>query len=252
MGGSRAPHKLVISKLTVALPGFKLGPVSLELSTGLHAILGPNGSGKTTLLRSIAGLVKPLNGRILLNGKPLSPPWRFVSANLATAPLGFGARIADYARVILYRLHGENWLERIRRVFAEFEVEWLIWRRWEELSDGQRSLAQTLVTLARGTPVILLDEPFAHLDPYWQCKLAMLLKRYSRSRIIVYTTHEFTTPLTSDTLTIMANGKVLSHGEPSTTLTPSILKRVYGVDFAIIPGVGLLPSCGADEIRAIP
>ena len=176
--------RLSLKELTVEYPGFRLGPLSTVFTTGLHAILGPNGAGKTTLLRAIAGLVRR-KGSVKLDDTPLkSNTWRLVSSNLAEPPEGFNATVSDYARLYVGRLDA-RWAERVSGVFTRLNLGWMLSRRFEELSMGQRSLALTLVALARPTPILLLDEPFAHLDPNWRCKLLSLLRDEARSRIVI-------------------------------------------------------------------
>ncbi len=240
--------QLSLEELTVEYPGFRLGPLSTVFTTGLHAILGPNGAGKTTLLRAIAGLVHR-KGRVRLDGAVLKgSAWRLVSSNLAEPPEGFNATIADYARLYVGRLVA-RWDERVSSIFARLGLGWMLDRRFEELSMGQRSLALTLVAIARPTPILLLDEPFAHLDPNWRCKLLSVLREEAGSRIIVYTTHEFDTPRYADSLLLVKMGALIARGPPDRILTVDNLRRLYDARFVVEECVRI--DCGADERRAI-
>ncbi len=176
--------------------------------------------------------------------------WRLVTGNLAAPPAGFEATVEDYARVYLGGLT-PAWRSLVSRVFDALGVSWMLDRRLDRLSEGQRSLAVTLVALARPSPLVLLDEPFSHLDPSWRCRLLALLVREARSRIILYTTHEFDTPLYADTVSVVAGGRLVAMGAPrDTLLREGILESVYGVRFVRLGGV-VHPVCGADESRAI-
>ena len=240
--------RLSLEDLTVEYPGFRLGPLSTVFTTGLHAILGPNGAGKTTLLRAIAGLVHR-RGRVRLDDTLLKgSAWRLVSSNLAEPPEGFNATITDYARLYVGRL-AARWDERVSSIFARLGLDWMLDRRFEELSMGQRSLALTLVAIARPTPILLLDEPFAHLDPNWRCKLLSVLREEARSRIIVYTTHEFDTPRYADSLLLVKMGALIARGPPDRILTVDNLHRLYDARFVVEECVRI--DCGADERRAI-
>ncbi len=245
MGGNREETRpsLVLRGVEVEYPGFRLGPLQLAFVRGLHAVLGPNGAGKTTLLRSIAGLV-PRRGEVVLDQVLLGKwnAWRLVSSNLAEPPRGFHARVIDYARLYLEPLYGENWVERVAGIFASLGVEWMLERSWESLSDGQRSIALILVAIARKTPLLLLDEPFSHLDPYWTCKVLDVLKGEAVNRVVLYTTHEFLTPLAANTVTLVKQGKVVAHGAPGQVLREDKLREVYGVAFSVIRGFAV-PSC---------
>ncbi len=240
-GGVKAP-RLRIASLRVVRGSFKLGPISLELGPGLHAILGPNGAGKTTFLESIPGVVKR-EGSISLAGVEIGPgnAWALVSTNFVLPPLGFAARVIDYARVYLSRATTE-WESRATRVFKEMGVEELLWRRWEELSAGQRSLAAVLVALAKPAPLVLLDEPFTHLDPYWACRLERMLQMEARNRIILYSTHEFSTPRSASTVMLMREGRIIAHGSPDDVLQARMLEKLYGVEFEERNGL-IRPVC---------
>jgi len=210
---------------------------------GVYQILGPNGAGKTTLLRAIAGLIRLSHGEVRLGEHKVTKriAWQLVSSNLAEPPLGFEIRVLDYARLYVGRLT-PAWQHRVQSIFSTANLEWMLERRFSELSMGQASLAVSLVALARPTPLVVLDEPFSHLDPAWRCKLLAMLSRLARDRIIVYTTHEFETPRYANTLTLLVNGKVAAHGEPHNLLdTPGILERVYNTRFIRAPGC----ICGA-------
>ncbi len=245
MGGDReeAGPSLALRGIEVVYPGFRLGPIRLTLGKGLHAVLGPNGAGKTTLLRSIVGLV-PRRGEALLGNVVLGKwnAWRLVSSNLAEPPRGFHARVLDYARLYLEPLYGESWAESVAEVFEELGVEWMLERSWDSLSDGQRSIALTLVAVAKRTPLLLLDEPFSHLDPYWTCRVLSLLRREAASRVIVYTTHDFLTPSAADTVTLVRQGEVVAHGSPGEVIREDKLRDAYGVPFSVIRGLAI-PSC---------
>ncbi len=244
------PPRLRVEDLSVEYPEFRLGPLTFTLGKGLHAILGPNGAGKTTLLRAIAGLL-PRRGRVLLGDIELrGGAWRFISSNLAEPPIGFNATVADYARLYVGRV-SRDWRERTEAVFSKLGVRQMLGRSFEELSAGQRSLALSLIAIARPSPLLLLDEPFAHLDPYWRCRLLELLQRESSRRIVVYTTHEFDTPRYTDTLILIRDGIIVAEGRPEEILVAENLERLYGTGFVVKEGCVTVKCAGADERRAI-
>ncbi len=251
-----ARPRLVLNGLRATLGDFKLGPIDTVFTVGLHAILGPNGAGKTTLLRAIAGLVER-NGAILLDYRDArvlihrGNAWRLVSSNLIEPPLGFSARVEDYARLVLEPLYGVEWRAEVEAVFSRVGLDWMLGRVWETLSAGQRSMAAMLVAVARRAPVVLLDEPFSHLDPYWRCKALEILLQEARERIVVYTTHEFETPFQADTVTLISEGMVVARGAPTNVLDAELLSKVYSVEFRVIEGFGAMPLCRAGDSRAI-
>ena len=241
--------ELRLRDVTVSYPGFRLGPITISFTEGLHAILGPNGAGKTTLLKAVAGLVER-RGWVQLDGVRLDRrAWRLISGNLAEPPEGFDATLYDYARVYLGRVARE-WRKLVEHVFSEVDATWMLYRRFEELSLGQRSLALTLIAIARPSPLLLLDEPFAHLDPYWRCRLVSLLQREASRRIVLYTTHEFDTPRYADTLVLIRDGSIVASGRPREIMTSDMLAKLYDARF-VAGSRCVCIECGADERRAI-
>ncbi len=251
MGGNCKTLRLRVERLSVSRGSFRLGPLSLEFGVGLHAVLGPNGAGKTTLLESIAGILER-EGSVELCDTIInaSNAWMLVTANFAVPPLGFSARVIDYARIYISRVE-RRWTDLVTSLFERMGVSWMLWKRWEELSAGQQSLASTLVALAKPTKLVLLDEPFNHLDPYWLCRLSNLLRKEARHRVIIYTTHELYTPFKANTITLLREGTLIAHGCPRDTLKPGLLERLYGVRF-IVERESVQPLCrDADDRRAI-
>ncbi|MGF1532734.1 MAG: ABC transporter ATP-binding protein [Bernardetiaceae bacterium] len=171
-----------------------LGPVSLHLPQGrLVALLGRNGSGKSTLLRSLAGLQRPLSGRIHLNGistEQLSAREQARALSVVlTTPLTEAAQIRVSELVALGRHPYTNWWGQLSaedqakaaHAMQLTHTTSLAQRTISTLSDGQRQRVLIARALAQDTPLILLDEPTAHLDPFEQRRLFRLLHQLTRT-----------------------------------------------------------------------
>ncbi len=162
---------LALDSLIVRLGGFTLGPVSLDLPPGaLCAVVGPSGAGKSSLLQAIAGLVPVASGKIILDGLDLTalPPEArgiaLVPQHYALFPhltvlenVAFGLR-ARGLPVHRSRDEAQSALERL-------EIGHLADRRPTTLSGGERQRTAIARAVVLRTHVLLLDEPFAALDP---------------------------------------------------------------------------------------
>ncbi len=199
---------------------------NVSLSVGLGQFLcfvGPSGCGKTTLLRMIAGLESPSAGRILFNGKDVtpSPPHRrefgMVFQSLALFPhLSVAANIA-YS----LKLRGKTAAERKQRVdelLALIRLPDIGSRSIDQLSGGQRQRVAIARALAQEPRVLLLDEPLSALDAQlredMQVELRLLQQRLKITTILV--THDQREAMTmADQVVVMAGGKVQQMGPPS-------------------------------------
>jgi len=157
--------------------------IDFEAAEGEHlVILGPSGSGKTTILRMIAGLESPSGGRVLLDGRDItaSPPRErnagMVFQDGALFPhlrvrgnLAFGLRARGTSR--------SEVRERVAAMARALQIEGLLDRRPGDLSGGERRRVAIGRALARAPALLLLDEPFANLDPPLRVRLRAVLAR---------------------------------------------------------------------------
>lgn len=185
--------------LSAGYPGKTLfSDLHLTMTAGeLICFMGPNGVGKSTLMRTIAGLQKPLNGTIVFHGNSLLRE-RLVSLVL-TDPIRAGyMTVEDLVEFGRYpyldwrmKLTSRD-VELIDFAFDEVNIRHLRHRNLNELSDGQKQMVMIARALAQDTPIILLDEPTAHLDLNNRVEIMRLLKRLTRSmnKTILLATHE--------------------------------------------------------------
>lgn len=208
-----------------------LDRVSLDLGgRGLVAIAGPNGAGKSTLVKSLAGVMAPDEGRVMLGGRPLpswpahkraetigylpqhfEPHWDFTVNEL----LAMGA-----ARAGLAAPHAP-------------ELTPLLSARWSTLSGGERTRV-LFAAVEAGRPAILLaDEPAANLDVARQIEALDRLKAHARSGLAVVVLHDLNLALRcADRLIVMDRGQVRLDGDPEAVAQSSELDAVFGVEFA--------------------
>jgi len=205
---------------TTALRG-----VTLEVNAGeLFSILGPSGCGKTTLLRIIAGLLSPDSGRVYFDGEDVTGkpayerPIGMVFQDLALFPhltvfknVSFGLEVAGWPQDRIER--------RVREVLelVRLPPDVFAGRKISQLSGGQQQRVALSRALAREPRVLLLDEPFSHLDYKIRVELIRELKRLQRETgvTMIYVTHDQNEAMMlSDRLALMRDGTVQQVGTP--------------------------------------
>ncbi len=181
-----------------------LQKLNLTLRTGeLVGLIGVNGSGKSTLLRTLAKLQKPLSGEIFLQEKALQalrPSQIARSLSVVFTERNFPAQLKVKDLVALGRHPYTGWLGQIRpedqahlqKAIVMTETQALQEKHLHQLSDGETQKVMIARALAQDTPVILLDEPTAHLDVMNRLLVFQLLKKLSREtrKAILMATHE--------------------------------------------------------------
>ena len=178
------------------------------------AVVGPNGSGKTTLLHALVGpgtAVVPQN----------------VPADLALRCRDF-VMLGCTAHLSAWHAPSRADEEAVDRALAAVDAADLAARRMDAISGGERQRLAIALALATEEPVLLLDEPAAHLDFRRRDELTALLARLDRT--VVMATHEL--PLDTDFFTravLLAHGRVVAEGRPETVLTPDRISAAWGV-----------------------
>ena len=201
--------------------------ISLTVNEGeFFVFLGPSGSGKSTLLNLIAGLEKPTEGEILIDGKVVSssrtfvPPARrgvsMVFQSYALYPhmrvkdnIAFPLKVAGLKRDEIER--------RVMEVAELLEIKELLNAYPHELSGGERQRVALGRALARKPSILLLDEPLSNLDAMLRMKMRGELKRIQRVTGVtaLYVTHDQTEALAlADRLAVMNRGKIQQVGTP--------------------------------------
>lgn len=233
--------------VTVRAGAFALGPVSLEVPSGGYALLiGPTGSGKTTLLETVAGHQRPQGGRVHLHGDDVTrlPPERrqvgFVYQDHLLFPhltvaenIGYGLRhVPSGSEGSQATGHGP----RIAELAETLGIHPLLRRSVERLSGGERQRVALARALAPRPSVLLLDEPFAALDPSTRASLRRSLLELQRSErvTILQVSHDFDEALRlGDLVAVLAEGKVLQQGTPE-----AVFRRPNSAFVAQFTGAG--------------
>lgn len=232
---------LEAKNLSAGYPGRAvLAGVSLAARPGrVLVLLGPNGCGKSTLLRTMAGLLPPLGGEVLLDGRRDYSP-RQAAQRVAYLPQSRTAPNITVRRLVLHgrfpylsypRRYGREDYETVDRALAAADALDLADRPLPELSGGQRQKAYLAMALAQETEAILMDEPTTFLDIRHQLEVLALVRRLAEEgRGVVLALHDLCLALTAaDDVAVLGEGRLLALGGPEAVYQSKVLERVMGV-----------------------
>ena len=242
--------RLVASHVELAYgPAPVVRDLSLDVREGaVTTIIGPNGCGKSTLLRSLARLMEPRGGSVLLDGQLIHRlSGKEVARRLgllaqhATAPEGVTveelARRGRYPHQGFLQPPSPRDDEAVERALALTGMTALRDRPIDSLSGGQRQRGWIAMAIAQETAVLLLDEPTTYLDVAHQLEIIELVRRLNREegRTIVMVMHDVNqAAAASDHLIAMRDGRILAEGRPAEILTPDRLAELYAVRCDVI------------------
>ena len=219
--------------------------VSLQLRQGeVAALLGPNGSGKTTTFYSIAGLIYPEGGRVEIEGRDVThlPMYRRAKLGIGYLPQEMsifrGLSVEDNIMAILDIAisDGHKRRERLEELLSDFSVEHLRRAPALALSGGERRRVEIARCLAANPKYLLLDEPFAGVDPISVGDIRHLVADLKKRGIgVLITDHNVRETLEIvDRAYILHDGKVLMSGTHGEVVENENVRRVYlGENFRI-------------------
>ena len=223
-------------------PKFTLGPVSFEANQReLVAILGPNASGKSTLLKLLAGLLKPLSGRIEVDGEDVSAmDLRTRAQRIALvaqeSELLFPLRVWEYVLQGRYpygrRLRFESAEDCLMagNALAQVGADSLRDRWMDQLSGGEKQRVILSRAMAQQPSLLLLDEPTQHLDIGGKVELLRRLRKLADENryTVIVVTHELNLAAEfSDRIALLHKGKCLRIGSPAEVYEPQVLEEVF-------------------------
>jgi lipopolysaccharide export system ATP-binding protein len=222
-----------------------LRDVTLDLGRGeVVALLGPNGSGKTTCFYAIAGLVTPEGGQVMLDGRDVTtlPMYRRARLGLGYLPqevsifrgLSVEDNILAVLEITVPDRHKRR--ERLEELLGEFSIGHLRQASALSLSGGERRRVEIARCLAAGPKYVLLDEPFAGVDPISVGDIRHLVQDLKTRGIgVLITDHNVRETLEIvDRAYILHDGKVLMSGTADEVVRDENVRRVYlGQNFRV-------------------
>lgn len=215
--------------------------VSLSVARGeMVGLLGPNGAGKSTLLKLASGALRPQAGRALVDGDDLRDlSHDEVARRVAMMPQDFTVQFSYTVRQVVElgrTPHLGAWGVRratdrlaVDEALAEAGVTALADRVFEELSGGERQRALVALALAQQSPIVLLDEPTAHLDIRHQIETLELMRRLNAERglTVLATMHDLNLAARYFPRLLIYKRGIVADGAPTEALDEATLSAVY-------------------------
>lgn len=240
---------IAVDQLRLHIGGAEiLHDVSMRCRPGrVTGLLGPNGSGKTTLLHTVAGLRRPSDGVVHVDGQDVrGQPPRERATTLALVEQHADTSLELTVRdvVELGRLPHRSFLAGatsdpagasiVTEALKAVDVEHLAERRWGSLSGGERQRVHLARALAQRPQILLLDEPTNHLDLGHQLRFMSLVRSLGLTTLAAIHDLELAVAYCDD-IVVLDGGQVVAAGPANDALTPELLEQVYGVAATIIP-----------------
>ena len=212
--------------------------ISLTVNQGeIVGLLGPNGAGKTTSFYMIVGLIKPNGGNIFLDDQEITS---FPMYKRAQSGIGYLAQEASVFRKLsvednilsvlqLTKLSKKQQLEKMESLIDEFGLSHIRKNRGDLLSGGERRRTEIARALATDPSFILLDEPFAGVDPVAVEDIQRIISKLTKKNIgILITDHNVQETLAiTDRTYLMFEGNILKDGKPEELADDEMVRKVY-------------------------
>ena len=219
--------------------------IDLSISQGeVVGLLGPNGAGKTTTFYMIVGLIKPDDGEIFLDGEDISryPMYKRARKGLNYLPqepsIFRKLTVEENILAILETLDisKEERKERLEELLGELDLTALAKNHAYSLSGGERRRVEITRALVTSPKYILLDEPFAGIDPLAVADIQKIIEKLKSKRIgIIISDHNVRETLACcDRAYIVNEGTILVEGDPGTIANSELARKFYfGEDFCL-------------------
>ena len=231
--------KLRVQNLMKSYSGRKVvKDVSFEVKQGeIVGLLGPNGAGKTTSFYMTVGLIKPNGGAIFLDDKEIT---KFPMYKRAQSGIGYLAQEASVFRKLsiednilsvlqMTKLSKKEQQDKMESLIEEFGLGHIRKNRGDLLSGGERRRTEIARALATDPSFILLDEPFAGVDPVAVEDIQRIVARLTQKNIgILITDHNVQETLAiTDRTYLMFEGSILKAGKPEMLASDEMVRKVY-------------------------
>lgn len=212
--------------------------VSIEVGQGeIVGLLGPNGAGKTTTFYQVVGLIRPDEGNVFLNGEDITKLPMYKRAQLGIGYLPQEASVfrklsvEDNILAVLEmtRLSREQRQQKLESLLNEFHLQHVRHSNGDVVSGGERRRTEIARALAVDPKFILLDEPFAGIDPIAVEDIQAIVARLKYKNIgILITDHNVTETLSiCDRAYLLIEGKIFKHGTAEELAADEDVRRLY-------------------------
>ena len=215
-----------------------LHDIDLEINTqNINGLLGPNGAGKTTFFYILAGLLDPSSGSITLNDvlitkKSIKERADIGIVYLPQEPSIFRAlSVFDNVKsaLELRKIDKKDLNHKTEEILQDFDIESIALQKGNELSGGQRRRVEIARSIALNPKFIMLDEPFAGIDPLAIQELKKLIEKLSKKGLgILISDHNVKATMDiCEEIFVINQGSIISKGTPQEVSQNEIVKRTY-------------------------
>ena len=232
-------HQLILDHLTKSYDGHKVvDGVTLEVKSGeVVGLLGPNGAGKTTTFFMVLGLLRPDLGAIILDGEDISqlPIYQRARKGLQYLPQESSVfrklTVAENIMAILETLEPDPRIreERLNKLLGDLRITHLANQKAASLSGGERRRVETTRALVTSPRFIILDEPFAGIDPLAVTDIQNIIRQLKERGLgVLISDHNVRETLwVCDRAYLLNEGVVLEEGTPEHVVNSELAKRIY-------------------------
>lgn len=219
--------------------------ISIKVETGsVVGMLGPNGAGKTTSFYTIAGFVRPDAGSVLLNGEDITTlpihkrALKGISYLAQDASVFKKLTVRENVRIVLEPLgiSRKEINKRIDRLMNDLKIDYLADNKARSLSGGERRRTEIMRALATNPDFILLDEPFAGIDPLSVADLQVIIKELKEKGLgVLISDHNVRETLSvCDYAYIVSSGTILTSGAADDIINSEMARKKYlGENFSM-------------------
>ncbi|MDC3078606.1 LPS export ABC transporter ATP-binding protein [SAR86 cluster bacterium] len=215
-----------------------LHDIDLEINTrNINGLLGPNGAGKTTFFYILAGLLHPSSGNITFNDAIITKKSIKERADLGIVylpqePSIFGAlSVFDNVKsaLELRKINKKDLNHKTEEILLDFDIKSIALQKGNELSGGQRRRVEIARSIALNPKFIMLDEPFAGIDPIAIQELKKLIEKLSKKGLgILISDHNVRATMDiCEEIFVINQGSIISKGTPEEVSQNEIVKRTY-------------------------
>ena len=220
---------------------YGLTNISCQIPKGkLVGIMGANGAGKSTLLKSIAGILPLKQGEIWFDAQSLSKmnateKSQHIAYFAQNTQIHWDLSVYDVIALGLAApLPKEKERSKIQAFSKKFAVTHLLDKPFQQLSGGEKARVQLARCCIKESPVLLVDEPIAPLDPYYQIDMMEQLKSLTPQHTCVVAIHHLSLAYRfCDEVILLHQGKVAAYGETQAVLTAENLAKTFQIQAEI-------------------
>jgi lipopolysaccharide export system ATP-binding protein len=232
-------HRLTLQSLTKSYDGHKVvNDVSMEVKSGeVVGLLGPNGAGKTSTFFMVLGLLQPDGGKIYLDGEDIStlPIYRRARLGLQYLPQEPSVfrklTVAENILAILETLEPDPKVrqDRLEKLLADLRISHLAHQKASALSGGERRRVEITRALVTAPHFIILDEPFAGIDPLAVTDIQNIIRDLKNRNLgVLISDHNVREALgVCDRAYILNEGVILEEGSPEKLVQSELAKKIY-------------------------